>query len=301
MSDNGPKFPDLYYNADSDTNHDSWIINIKAKLRPKGLWACTQTAHSDRASEALKNKHIDTADMITHHISGGVKAKLPATVFDDGYLMLTEIKNIIVPATEQTFFASAQELFSLRLGYDNAENLDAFLTRIKILNEKIESTKIEFTPDKRTLLVLMLGLTDQYESLVRIWATIPDLTAERAIQILRADAQREEDRERIKYGHTFSASNGHNQDHDKGFAAVGHKRPALSCRACGKHPARTECWANKTCGFCRKKGHPESWCYDKHGRPEGAGSTLIVTATGANATYGVMGVCVDAGETGGAT
>ena len=107
MSNNGPKFPDLYYNADGDTNHDSWIINIKAKLRPKGLWACTQTALSDRASEALKNKHIDAADMITHYISGGVKAKLPVTAFDDRYLMLTKIRDIIVPATKQTFFASA--------------------------------------------------------------------------------------------------------------------------------------------------------------------------------------------------
>jgi hypothetical protein len=152
-----PKFPELYHHVNGDTNYDSWIINIKALLRLKGLWACTQEPLLPTASQALKNKHIESADMITHHISGGVKAKLAIDDFDDGYLMLT---GIIIPATEQTFFASAQELFSLRLGYDNAENLDAFFTRIKLLNEKIESTKIEFTPDKRTLLVLMLGLSD---------------------------------------------------------------------------------------------------------------------------------------------
>jgi hypothetical protein len=185
------------------------------------------------------------------------------------------------------------------LGYDNTENLDAFLTRIKILNKNIKSTKIEFTPDKRTLLVLMLGLTDQYESLVRIRATIPDITAERAIQMLRADAQQEEDRQRIQSGHTFATSG---TGYDGSFAAVGNKRPAPACGACGKHPAETECWANKTCSFCRRRGHPESRCYDKHGRPEGAGSKFIVAATGSNATEvaSFMGACVGS-NAGGAT
>jgi hypothetical protein len=95
-----PKFPELYHNTKGDTNYDSWIINIKVSLRPKGLWACTQEALPEGASASLKNKHIDSADMITHYVSGGVKAKLPPNTFDDGYLMLTGIKQILVPAAE---------------------------------------------------------------------------------------------------------------------------------------------------------------------------------------------------------
>lgn len=186
MSSDHARFPALYYNTDGQTNHDSWIINVKAKLRPKGLWDATQTPLPDPASAAQQKKHIDAADQITHHITEGAKAKLERAVFDDGYLMLNAIKRIITLATEQTFFASSQELFSLR--YDNAGTLDSFLIRIKILNERIESTKIEFTADKRTLLVLMLSLPDKYKPLVRIWGTMTNLTADRAIQMLRTDA-----------------------------------------------------------------------------------------------------------------
>jgi len=257
------RFPELTHDVNGETNHDSWIINIKALLRPKGLWQCTQEPLPENPSTALKNKHIDSADMITHHISGGVKAKLAASVFDDGYLMLSAISGLIIPATEQTFYAASQELFSLRLGYDNAENLDSFLTRIKILNEKIEATKIEFTADKRTLLVLMLGLSDPYESLVRIWGTIPDLTAEKAITMLRADAQREDDRERIKCGHSFAVAGSMAAVALRGGARLSQKRLATSCKVCGKHPTGTECWATIKCDYCGKRGHPDYRCHKR--------------------------------------
>jgi hypothetical protein len=234
------RFPELTHDVNSETNHDSWIINIKALLCPKGLWQCTQEPLPENPSTALKNKHIDSTDMITYHISGGVKAKLAASVFDDGYLMLSTISGLIIPATKQTFYAASQELFSLRLGYDNTKNLDSFLTRIKILNEKIEATKIEFTADKRTLLVLMLGLLDPYESLVRIWGTIPDLTAEKAITMLRADAQREDDRERIKCGHSFAVAGSIVAVALRGGARLSQKRLTTSYKVYRKHPTSTE-------------------------------------------------------------
>ena len=175
---------ELYYKTNGDTNHDTWIINIRALLRPQGLWACTQDPLPEGASAALRNQHVASADMITPYVSAEVKAKLPRNAFDDGYLMLSEIKKI-VPTPEQIFFASARELFSLRLGYGNTKTLDSFLARIKFLNERIDSTKIEFTTDKFTIVALMLSLNDQYGPLVSTWSTIPDLTAERAMQMLR--------------------------------------------------------------------------------------------------------------------
>jgi hypothetical protein len=145
--------------------------------------------------------------------------------------MLIEIKNIIFPTTKQTFFAFTQEFFFLYLGYNNTENLDAFLTRIKILNKKIKSIKIEFTADTCILLVLILGLINQYKSLVRIWGTIPGLIAEHAIQILRVDTQREEDKKRIKSSYSYRASSRYNhsiEEQKHGMVAVGHKRRAGS-------------------------------------------------------------------------
>jgi hypothetical protein len=74
---------------------------------------------------------------------------------------------------------------------ESGSNLEDFITRIKVLNEKINSTKMEFTTDYRTLLVLILGLSLVYNILVQIWSMIPDgITGEKAIRILRAKDQR---------------------------------------------------------------------------------------------------------------
>jgi hypothetical protein len=65
--------------------------------------------------------------------------------------------------------------------------LEDFITRIKVLNEKINFTKMEFTTDYRTLLVLILGLSSVYDILVQIWSIMPDgIIGEKVIRMLRA-------------------------------------------------------------------------------------------------------------------
>jgi hypothetical protein len=69
--------------------------------------------------------------------------------------------------------------------------LEDFITQIKVLDKKIDFTKMEFTTDHRTLLVLMLGRSPAYNILVQIWSIMPDgITGEKAIRILWAKDQR---------------------------------------------------------------------------------------------------------------
>jgi len=61
------------------------------------------------------------------------------------------------------FYTSCQELLTLRA---TGTDLETFLARIKTLNEKIDGTGIELDAERRTLLVLMLGLGSGFETLV---------------------------------------------------------------------------------------------------------------------------------------
>jgi hypothetical protein len=106
--------------------------------------------------------------------------------------------------------------------------LEDFITRIKVLNEKIDSTKMEFTADHRTLLVLMLGLSSSYDTLVQIWSTMPGgITGEKAISMLRAEDQRLSKRE----------------DNMVGYMAIrGAKRKARGELTQGENSKRPSSW-----------------------------------------------------------
>jgi hypothetical protein len=68
------------------------------------------------------------------------------------------------------------------------------MTRIKVLNERIDASKTTFDSDKRTLLVMMIGLQSEtnYRSLVQIWAATANMTGNKAIAMLREDLGRRE-------------------------------------------------------------------------------------------------------------
>jgi hypothetical protein len=77
---------------------------------------------------------------------------------------------------------SSRKLFSLKL---DDGNLEEFIIRIKVLNEKIDSTKMEFTTNYYTLLILILGLPVVYNTLIQIWSIMPDgITVEKALRML---------------------------------------------------------------------------------------------------------------------
>jgi gag-polypeptide of LTR copia-type len=215
-----------------EKNYSSWIIDIRAYLRQKKLWQSTQEPlEADPKSKAVE-QHQEAADFLTLTITPTIKRKLAEPDFNDGYLMLKKLQSLLSPVTEFNFFRSCQELFSLRQG----NSVDEFLTQVKTLNEQIDATKIELTTEKRTLLALMMGLSDEYRSLVQIWSATPSITVEKAIEMVREEAIRIEkpDFEVVK---------------------------ALSARG---RISQLECW------HCKRKGHKEENCWEKYPekRPE---------------------------------
>ena len=140
--------------------------------------------------------------------------------------MLKKLQSLLSPITEFNFFQSCQELFSLRQG----NSVDKFLTQVKTLNEQIDATKIELTTEKRTLLALIMGLSDEYRSLVQIWSAIPSITVEKAIEMVREEAIRIEKPD-------FEVEK------------------ALSARS---RSSQVECW------HCKRKGHKEETCWVKN-------------------------------------
>jgi hypothetical protein len=101
---------------------------------------------------------------MTVTISPAIQQKLSEDDFNDGYLMLQKLKNRLAPTSKFTFFHSCQELFSLR----QEKSVEVFLDQVKFLNDQIDATKVELTSEKRTLLALMMGLSEEYRSLVQI-------------------------------------------------------------------------------------------------------------------------------------
>lgn len=247
----------------ADENYDTWVIDARAKLRQNKLWTATQTPLAANASAAMKEKHIDAADILMPILSKYVKVKLTEDEQNDGYLLWEKLKALYTPAKDQLFYTSARELFSLKLDTFDG-NLEEFITRIKVLNEKIDSTKMEFTTDHRTLLVLMLGLGTPYDTLIQIWNTMPDgITGEKAIRMLRSEDKRMLDRQQGISG--LLATRGVKRKAG-GELTPGEssKRPSTwpTCPKCQRqHPGL--CWAEMICNFCGRKGHPDYRCHDR--------------------------------------
>jgi hypothetical protein len=89
------------------------------------------------------------------------------------------------------FIELLQKFIILRPDPDNIL-LDDYLAELKLLNDQIDTTKIEFTADRCLLLTLILGLAsyDQLKSLVQVWHATPNITGEKAIAILRTEVKR---------------------------------------------------------------------------------------------------------------
>ncbi len=224
----------------TENNYNSWIINIRAILRQKDLWEATQEALSSESTAKAKKTHQQAADVMTVTISPPIQQKLSEAEFNDGYLMLQKLKSRLYPTTEFTFFRSCQELFSLR----QEKTVDAFLDQVKVLNDQIDATKVELTTEKRTLLALIMGLSEEYRSLVQIWSVTPTITVEKAIEMVREES--------IRIGPAF--------DYDT----------AKSARSRG----RLECW------HCKRQGHKEEDCWEKY--PEKRPSHLAKPQEGSN-------------------
>ena len=211
-----------------EENFGDWLIDIRAHLRPKKLWQYTQTASDDKLSQ---EKAEEAADAMTPTISIDVKQKLIKEDFNDGYKMLTHLKVILQPSTDAGFMRLTKEYYTLAPS-DFRSTAD-MLTHIKLLEERIDATKVTLDSDKRTILCLMMCLPEQYRSLMQIWSVTKDLTAEKARAMLL-----EEDRR---------------QDHVDVRGPIGFKARAF-------HKSKDRA----SCKHCNRGAHSEERCWTLH-------------------------------------
>ncbi|KAL8648476.1 MAG: hypothetical protein Q9226_005976 [Calogaya cf. arnoldii] len=127
---------------------------------------------------------MEAADTLVPTISTSVKQRLSESHFNNGYSLLLRLRELLQPVGDIQFMHLTRELYSLELAPE--ETPSELLTRLKILEEQIDATKMELTYDKWTLLALTMALAtdDRYRSLVQIGQTLPDMTAGRARQML---------------------------------------------------------------------------------------------------------------------
>ncbi len=166
-----------------EKNFDDWLIDIRAHLRLKELWKCTQIASDDKESQ---KKIEQTADVMTLTISVDVKQKLIKEDFNDDYKMLRHLEVLLQSSTDAKFMRLTKKYYTLSsIDFKSTKNM---LTHIKLLKKRINAIKVTLDSDKRTILCLMMCLSEQYHFLVQIWFVIKDMTAEKTwIMLLEED------------------------------------------------------------------------------------------------------------------
>ncbi|KAI9877580.1 MAG: hypothetical protein M1830_003509 [Pleopsidium flavum] len=215
----------------TDHNFAEWLVDIRAHLRRSKLWKYTQEDVSEETKN--KDKWEEAADLMTPTLSAEVKRKLTEDEFNNGYRMLVKLTHLLQPGGDAQFMRLTREYYTLR--YDGeTESLSEFLTRVKVLEERIDLTNVQMDNDKRTLLCLSMSLPAKYRSLVQIWSAMDGMTAEKATEMLLEEERRSKD-EMEELGTTFGAL----------MARGGKKRV-------------------KQCSHCKKDGHLEDRCWIKH-------------------------------------
>lgn len=137
-----------------------------------------------------EEKSIEAANLMTPTITAPIQAKLTKDEFNDRYKMYKCLKELLQPSSKTQFMCLTREYYTLN--YRNYKDVFEFLDHIKTLEEQIDVTDVEMTPDKRTLLCLTMALWNEshYRLLVQIWGVTKDITAAKAREILLEDEQR---------------------------------------------------------------------------------------------------------------
>ena len=185
---------------------------------------------------------------MTPTISGPVKKKLIANVFDNGFLMMQQLVALYAPKGDAEFMRLTRKYYTIR--YNDFHSMTDYLTQIKTLEERIQNTGITLDDDKRTLLCLGMSLPERYQYLTKMWEMTPGMTAERARNMLLDEERR-----------TSKASEVGLYQTNQSFAAL--RTPSrrlggnpLECPKCGKPHEEKDCW----------KLHPEKapeWLQEK--------------------------------------
>ena len=73
--------------------------------------------------------------------------------------MIQRIKKKLQSSDNVQFMKLIQKYYSLN--FKNFKDMSKFLNHVKVLKKRIDVTNIEFTNDKRTLICLMMRLTQK--------------------------------------------------------------------------------------------------------------------------------------------
>lgn len=148
----------------TERNYTEWLVDTRAHLRRSKLWKYTQEDVPEEAKN--KDKWEEAADLMTPTLSAEIKREMAEEKFNNGYKMLTKLSRLLQPAGEAQFMRLNREYYTLRYDDHGSESMSDFLTRVKILEERIDSTNVQMDNDKRTLLVLSMSLPARYRSLI---------------------------------------------------------------------------------------------------------------------------------------
>ena len=238
----------------TEENFPSWIVDIRTKLRSKKLWTYTQSLYKDenieetttaegesstptpapkiaaalkkeqKAIQKWEKKTQETADLMTPTITRTVKKKLTETEFNNGYLMLSRLHVLLQPSGFSEFMRLSKEYYTLQ--FKGFKSISEYLTHIKVLEEKIDATKITLDADNRTILCFSMSLPQEYQYLIQIWAVTPSITAEKARTML-LEASRQ---------HKLALHN--TSDHNVAAHRSSRAIDQANCEHCGstKHP-----------------------------------------------------------------
>lgn len=179
------------------------------------------------------DKWKKAADIMTLTLSPEVKRKLTEEEFNNEFKMLARLTALLQPGGEAQFMRLTREYYTLRFDESSSETLSEFVTRVKVLEERIDVTNITMDNDKHTFLCLSMSLPSRFRSLIQIWSAMDGITAEKATAMLLKEERRTKDDLEQEIGPGFQ-------------------------------PAALVVRLRRKCSYCGKQGHTEVYCWTKH-------------------------------------
>lgn len=140
------------------------------------------TKKEEKARKDWEDKCQESANIITPTISPRVQLKLTEAEFNNGFLILTKLRIELQPSGSSKFIRLSKEYYTLQ--FKSFKSIPEYLTRVKVLEKKIDATKVVLDSNNRTILCLSMSLPQEYQYLIQIWAVTPSITAEKARQIV---------------------------------------------------------------------------------------------------------------------
>ena len=83
--------------------------------------------------------------------------------FDNDYIMLKRLHQLLQFVENAQFMRFTKKFYSLKI--IEFKNMIEFFTHVKILNEKIAITKVNFTRNKQMIICMIITLDERYQNL----------------------------------------------------------------------------------------------------------------------------------------